>query len=188
MAAMGDYLRLMTRNRRERDPQGIPRRELAIAVSGGAIAGSTLFGIIIAVGNIGDFQALRLIEAALPTSRFLASTAIAVGATTIALILTLLSINLTTEIDFSDQHYRRIGYITKLSIVTIIVSTLVLIAVTVPIEEVEELVSYYDALYYVLAGATAIVGGSLIATALLISETVAGLVTVVRSDGDSPVP
>ena len=184
---------MMERGPDERDTpgmpmQGVPRRELAIAVAGGAIAGSTLFGIIIAVGNIGDFQALRLIEAALPTSRFLASTAIAVGATTIALILTLLSINLTTEIDFSDQHYRRIGYITKLSIVTIIVSTLVLIAVTVPIEEVEELMSYYDALYYALAGATAIVGGTVIATALLISETVSGLVRVVRSDEDTPVP
>ena len=71
---------------------------------------------------------------------------------------------------------------------TIIVSTLVLIAVTVPIEEVDELTSYYDALYYALAGATAIVGGSVIATALLIAETVSGLVRVVRSDGDSPVP
>lgn len=178
----------MSRGPDIRDTQAVARRELAIAIAGGAIAGSTLFGIIIAVGNIGDFEALRLIEAALPTSRFLASTAIAVGATTIALILTLLSINLTTEIDFSDQHYRRVGYITKLSVVTIVVSTLVLIAVTVPIGEVEELASYYDALYYILAGATAIVGGSLIATTLLISETVAGLVRVVRSNGDSPVP
>lgn len=104
MAPARDYLRLMSRDRRDRDPQGTPRRELAIAVAGGATAGSTLCGIIIAVGNIGDFQALGLIEAALPTSRYLASTAIAIGATTIALILTLLSIDLTTEIDFSDQH------------------------------------------------------------------------------------
>lgn len=144
------------------------------------MAALTLFGIILVVGNTGGFQALRLIEAALPTTRFLASTAIAVGATTIALILTLLSINLTTELDFSDSHYRRIGYITRLSIVTIVVSTLVLIAVTVPIEEVEELIRYYDTMYYLLAASTAIVGGSLIATALLISETVSSLVRVVR--------
>ena len=58
---------------------GIPRRELTVAIAGGLTAGSALFAIIIGVGSVGDFQALRLIEATLPTTRFLASSAIAAG-------------------------------------------------------------------------------------------------------------
>lgn len=160
--------------RRER----IPRRELAIAIAGGATAGITLFIIIISVGSVGDFRALRLIEATLPTTRFLASSAIAAAATILALVLTLLSINLTTRIDFSRLHYRRVGHVTRLSITTIVLSTLVLIAVTVPIEEVDELTSYYDIMYYVLASATSLVGGAVVATALSIAETIHGLIAV----------
>lgn len=72
---------------------------------GARVAGSTLFGIM-AVDDTRDFQAVRLIAATLSTSRLLASTAIAIGATTIALMLSLLTLNLTTEIDFSDQPPR----------------------------------------------------------------------------------
>lgn len=165
----------------ERD-SSIPRRELLAALLAGLVSGSTLFAVIILVGNVGDFRALRLIEATLPTTRFLASSAIAAAATTLALILTLLSINLTTEIDFSPLHYRRVGYITRLSIATIILSTLVLIAVTIPLEEVEQLRSYYDVMFYVLAGTTSLVGGTLIASAFLIAETVMGLVDVARPE------
>jgi hypothetical protein len=156
----------------------VPSRQLAIAVIGGLVAGSALFAIIISVGTVGDFRALRLIEATLPTTRFLTSSAIAAGATTLALILTLLSINLTTEIDFSAIHYRRVGYVTSLSIITIVLSTLVLIAVTIPIEEVEELRTYYDVMYYVLAGTTSLVGASVVAMTLLIAETIRGLIKV----------
>lgn len=164
-------------NRSDRDSE-LPRRELVVAIVGGLIAGSALFAIIVGVGNVGDFQALRLIEATLPTTRFLASSAIAAGVTILALILTLLSINLNTEIDFSALHYRRVGYVTRLSVVTIVLATLVLIAVAIPIEEVEELTTYYDVMYYMLAGTTSLVGASIVATTLLIAETVQGLIKV----------
>ena len=163
----------------------MPRRELAIALAGGGTAGITLFLITISVGSVGDFEALRLIEATLPTTRFMASSAIAAGATILALVLTLLSLNLTSEIDFSTHHYRRVGYVTTLSVVTLVLSTLVLIAVTVPIEEVEELSSYYDIMYYVLASATSLVGGAVVATTLFIAETIHGLIAVARPATDS---
>lgn len=169
-----------------RDVGGLPRRELTIALAGGLTAGSALFAIIIGVGSVGDFQALRLIEATLPTTRFLASSAIAAGATTLALILTLLSINLTTEIGFSGLHYRRVEWITRLSIITIILSTLVLIAVTIPIGEVDELTSYYDVMYYVLAATTSLVGAAIVATTLLIAETVYGLIKMAHPEIDAP--
>jgi hypothetical protein len=165
---------------------GVPKREITIALAGGLTAGSALFAIIIGVGSVGDFQALRLIEATLPTTRFLASSAIAAGVTILALILTLLSINLTTEIDFSGLHYRRVAWITRLSIVTIILSTLVLIAVTIPIGEVDELMSYYDVMYYVLAGTTSLVGAAIVATTLLIAETVYGLIRMAHPTIDEP--
>lgn len=60
------------------------KAELGGAIAGGVIAAVALFGTVIGVGGIGDFEALRLIEAVLPTSRFLTSTAIASGVTVLA--------------------------------------------------------------------------------------------------------
>ena len=74
---------------------------------GGLITALALFGGVIGVGRIGDFEALRIIEAVLPTTRFLASTAIAASVTVLALLLTLIGLSLTSDMTFHPRLYKR---------------------------------------------------------------------------------
>lgn len=153
---------------------------------GGAVAAVALFGMSIGVGRIGDFQALRLIEAVLPTSRFLASSAVAAGATVLALLLTLLGLSLNSEFRFGAQLYQRARYITVLSVAAIVVGVGVLLAVAVPVAEVEGLDGFYDLLYYVLVVALSVLGGIMVTIGLMIAETLFGLIGIGHPEGSSP--
>lgn len=161
--------------------------ELKGAISGGSVAALGLFGGVVLVGGVGDFQALRLIEATLPTTRFLASTAIAAGVTVLALMLTLIGITYSTDLTFSDNHYRRIRNVNTLALWVIVVGVAVLVAMAIPVEEVEELRSYYSVLYYVLAGFASLLGGLIVAMSLMIGGTVRGLVDAAHPKGNSSI-
>lgn len=144
-----------------------------------------LFLTIIWVGRVGSFEALRLIEAAVPTARFLAAAVVGGALTVLALLLTLLGLSLGTEFHFSDTLYTRAAFLTRLSVISIVIATGVLLAVAVPIREVEELATYYAVFYYVLAGALAVLGGLVIAMALLIGLILRGVIAIGHSDAES---
>lgn len=155
------------------------------AFVGGAVAAVALFGTTIGVGRIGDFKALRLIEAVLPAARFLASSAIAAGATVLALLLTLLGLSLTSEFRFGARLYERARYITILSAAAIVAGVGVLLAVAVPVAEVEGLDGFYDLLYYVLVGSVSVLGGIVVTIGFMIAETLFGLISIGHPDGSS---
>jgi hypothetical protein len=159
--------------------------ELKGALIGGAVVATGLLGGVILVGTVGNFQALRLIEATLPTARFLAGSAIGAGITVLALMLTLIGITSSSKLTFSDLLFRRIRNINALAIAVIVVSVSVLVALAIPIEEVDELSSYYAFLYYTLAGMVSLLGGLVVATSLMIGGTVTGLVEAARPEGNS---
>lgn len=159
--------------------------ELKGALIGGAVAAIGLFGGVILVGRVGDFEALRLIEGTLPTARFLASATLGAGITVLALMLTLIGITNTSELTFSDIHFRRIRIINVLTIVVIVVSVIVLIAMAIPIGEVDEVRNYYATLYYVLAALISLLGGLIVAMTLMIGGTVRGLADAAHPQGNS---
>lgn len=161
------------------------RAELTGPLMGGLVSVVAMFGAVIAVGHVGDFRALRIIEAALPTTRFLASTAIAAGVTVLALLLTLIGLSLSVEISFDKRLYRRARVITVLSIVAIALGSILLLAVTMPIEEVQDLTAFYDVLYYVLATATAVLAGVMVTIGLMISATLIGLIELAHPEGSN---
>lgn len=159
--------------------------ELWGALAGGAIAAAVMFVIVIGVGKVGSFEALRLIEASLSTARFLASTVLGSAITVLALLLTLIGLSLSSEFSFSPRLYARAGYVTTLSVVCIVVAALVLLGLTVPIGEVEGLRTYYDVFYYALAMAMAVLGGLVVSMALLIGATLKGLIRIGHPEGES---
>lgn len=161
------------------------RAELTGPLVGGLVSAVAMFGAVIAVGNIGDFRALRIIEAVLPTTRFLASTAIGAGVTVLALLLTLIGLSLNVDMAFHSRLYRRARVITVLSIVAIVLGSILLLAVTMPIDEVQNLTSFYDVLYYVLATATAVLGGVMVTIGLMISATLIGLIELAHPEGSN---
>lgn len=165
--------------------QSFRSSELKGSLVGGLIAALAFFAMVILVGRIGSFEALGLIESVLPGARFLASTVIGGTLTVLALLLTLLGLSMTSDYTFHPRLYTRVSYITKLSVASIILSTGLLLAVGVPIREVDEIRPYYAILYYILAGGMALVGGMVVSMGLMIGATLRGLVNVQHPDGVS---
>lgn len=155
------------------------------ALTGGLVATISLFGGVVLVGNVASFEALRLIKATIPTGQFLASAAIAAGATVLALMLTLIGITVSSDLKFSDVHYKRIRNINVLAILVIVGAVIVLVTMAIPVGEVEEARSYYAVLYYILAAMLSILGGLIVAMALMIGGTVRGLVDAAHPEGES---
>lgn len=62
---------------------------------------------------------------------------------------------------------------------------IVLVAVAVPIEEVEELKNFYAILYYSLTGMLSLLGGLIVAMSLMIGSTIRALVEVALNGGKS---
>lgn len=155
------------------------------AAVGGLVTASFLFVVIIGVGRIHSFQARGLIEAVLPTARFLGSTVIGAAVTVLALLLTLIGLSLDTEQRFSARLYDRAISITRMAVVCIIMGVGVLLAVSVPIVEVDDISGLYAALYYALSAAIAVLGGLVTAMGLMIGATLRGLIGAAHPDGES---
>ncbi|MGH8947080.1 MAG: hypothetical protein ACRDVL_13160 [Acidimicrobiia bacterium] len=163
----------------------VSKHEVGRTLVGGGVAAVVLFLTIIWVGRVGAFEALRLIEAAVPTARFFAAAVVGGALTVLALLLTLLGLSLGTEFHFGDTLYARAAFLTRLSVISIVLATGILLAVAVPIEEVEELATYYAAFYYVLAGALAVLGGLVITIGLLIGLILRGVIAIDHSGAES---
>lgn len=163
--------------------QSLRSSELKGSLIGGLVAALTLFAMVVLVGQIGSWEALRLIESVLPGARFLASAVIGGALTVMALLLTLLGLSITSEHAFHTRLYSRVSYITKLSVASIVMSTGLLLAVGVPIQEADGI--NYAVIYYVLAGGMALLGGMVVSMGLMIGATLRGLVNVQHPEGIS---
>lgn len=159
------------------------RHDIAGAVLGGLLAAIGLFATTVAVGTIGDFEALRIIEAVLPTSRFLASTAIGTGVTVLALLLTLIGLGFNSVTPLPASLFTRARVIVTMSFLAIAIGTGLLVAVNVPIESMEQLTATYDVMYYALAVAISILGGVLMALGFMISATLIALMRLATRFG-----
>lgn len=161
--------------------------DLRDALIGGGVAALVMFVIVAFVGSVSPFKAIKLLEAVLPTIRFLASSVLAAVATVMALMLTLLSLTYSSNYDFREIHYRRIRQITTLSTVAILASVILLLILGMPVEEAEQLRLYYDIVYYTITALASLLGGLLIAIVLMLQRTIRGLIDIGHPDGDSPL-
>lgn len=160
-------------------------QEIRGTLIGAGAAAVVLFAIVIGVGQVHSFEALRLIEAALPTAHFLGASVVGGSVTVLALLLTLLGLSLSSDYRFSDALYERATFLTWLSVVAIALGAFVLLAVAIPIAEVEELATYYAIFYYALAAALSLLGGLVIAIGVIIGFLLRGLIAIGHSEGES---
>lgn len=162
------------------------KAELGWTLVGGAVATAALLAMTIGVGRIGeDFQALRLIEAVVPTARFMASAAVGAAVTVLALLLTLLGLSLNSEFRFGARLYERAQYITILSVAAIVVGVGILLAVTLPVTEVDGFGEIYDLLYYILVVGVSLLGGIIVTIGLMIAATLVGLIDIGHPQGSN---
>ncbi len=152
--------------------------DLRWALLGGAFATIMLFAGAAAVGQIGSFEGLRLLQGTLPTVRFLASSILAAGVTVLALMLTLIGLTFSAEWKFSEMHFQRVAQISTLTTVMIVISIAILLFIGLPLEESEELLRYYNFVYYSVMAASAILGGVLVSVILMLHQTIKGLIAI----------
>ena len=164
------------------------RTDLRIALSGGVVAALVMGAIVFVVGTVNSGQARALLEASLPTTRFLASAVMTVSATTLALMLTLLSLSTGVDRDLKKGHYERIRQIAFVDVVAFVAATLLLVGLVVPISDATEIPSaWYVGIYYTMSLLAAALGGTLVAVMLLLYAAVRDFIGVVTGDDDNPL-
>ncbi len=163
------------------------RTDLRHALIGGGIAAVIGFGGMALVGTVSSWQAERLVEAVLPSVRFLASTLAAASATILALMLTMLSLTHGHDGDFKVSHYRRLRQISTLCSVLIAGSVLLLLFLAIPIEESESVQARYYIVYYAISAGAAVASGLLVAIVMMLNYAIRNLVGMFIPGMDSDV-
>lgn len=153
-------------------------------IVGGAIAALITIGGAFFVGTVTTFEALELTESIAPSIRFLGSSVMTACATILALMLTLLSISSDSldDVDLRDTHYKRLKQISLMCIIALVFSLLILMLVSVPLKEADDLpANLYTWVYYVLVGLTALLAGLFVTMILSLYDAIRDVITIFHS-------
>lgn len=162
--------------------------DFRLALIGGVVTALIMAALVVFVGAVGSGKAKHLLEATLPTTRFLCSSVMTASATTLALMLTLLSLSTGIEGKLKAKHYERIRQIAFVDVVAFIAATILLVALIVPFgEDIDVPYGWYATIYYVVTLLSALLGGILVAVMIMLYTAVGDLIGVVRTDGDHPM-
>lgn len=155
----------------------------------GGITGALVAGAGTALlASVSGAEAQVLVEAIMPSVRFLCSSVMTAAATILALLLTGLGFAQGIDIKLKPKTYARMRELALVDTVALIGSILLLLFLfNVPIEQTETVPTWwYTAMYYTIVGGAAMLGGMLIAIVLLLYETIKGL-TLLVGQGTSPL-
>lgn len=152
---------------------------------GGATAALVGAASTIFVGSISGFEALVLLEAILPSTRFLCSAVTTASATILALLLTAMSLAEAVDTQLKPRTYTKMQRLALLDALALIGAVVVLLVLNVPLEKTEAVpAGWYDVIYYFIVSAASVLGGMLIAIVLLLYETLKGM-TQLLGEGNS---
>lgn len=159
--------------------------ETSWAIIGGAVTTLFAVGVMVLMGQVGDYEARLLLESTVPTIRFLSSAVMTASSTILALMLTMLALSADAEAELTGAHYQQIQQVSLMAVVALIASVAVLMILTFPLEESEELASFYDLIYYTVMGASAVLGGMMVALVLMLLNAIRELVQLFHPSGSS---
>ena len=147
------------------------------AVIGGGLAAVLSVTGVILTGQVSGFEARRLLEAIMPSIHFLSSSVLMASATIMALMLTLLSLSKGTNTTLRPIHYQRIQRTSLLDALAFIGSVVLLMFVSIPLGESQEVVSdWYVPIYYMLLLFAAALGGLLVTIVLSIYNIINSMI------------
>lgn len=154
------------------------------ALIGGLLAGGTAIAGQLVVGQIyGGTEARRFLEAMIPSSRYVGSGVITASATILALMLTMLSLSRHATSSLESEFFKRVEQIGLLSTIGLIGSVLLLLLLSMPIEESQQLPSsWYTFVYYFFVALTAGVAGTLVTIVLMLYNALKTIITVLSPD------
>lgn len=163
--------------------------DLRQALAGGAVTALVMVAVVVFVGAVGSGKAKHLLEATLPTIRFLSSSVMTASATTLALMLTLLSLSAGIDQTLKREHYERIRQIALVDVIAFVAATVLLVTLIVPFgENIEVPYTWYATIYYIVTIASALLGGLLVAVVIMLYAAIRQFIEVIRADGsDHPL-
>lgn len=130
-----------------------------------------------------ETQSLQLLEGIRESSLYLSSAIATASVTTLALMLTLLSLASSAETDFEYDTYKGIELIGRLSIATFIGSVTQLLLLSFPVGEYENMGGvWFKALYYTLSTINGLLVGLMIVGVLVLFDTIITLIKKLSPD------
>lgn len=119
------------------------------AMYGGLLAGAIALGGQWLVGQVyNGYEARQLLESVASSSLYLGSSIVTASATIIALMLTMLSMSKNSDNQFDSVFYKQIQIIATLSSVALSAGILLLLFLSVPLQESEQVPgSWYRTIY-----------------------------------------
>lgn len=158
-------------------------------MGGGMAAAITLIGATV-VGQASGYEAYRLLEVALSTTRSFCGTITLATGNILALMLTLIGLSANTDIDLAWAHYQRVEEIALADTITFVMAILIYLLLNVPISESEptsDPTRWIAWFYYATLGLASILGGAVITVILMLFNTVRDLILVLSpSDEQTP--
>ncbi len=156
------------------------------AAVAGLMVGTIALGGQWLIGQIySGYKARELLEAMAYSSRYLASAIVTASATIIALMLTMVSLSNQSESEFDSLFYKRIQRIGLLSAIVLVAGILLLLFLSMPLQESENIpVWYFTTLYYILIAFASTISGLLVTIVLMLLNAINSLIEVISPDSD----
>eukprot|EP00913_Durusdinium_trenchii_P028422 g26650.t1 len=138
--------------------------------------------------HVGSIEALHLLEATLPTTRFLCSAVMTASATVLALMLTMLSFGITTERELNRVIYHRLKQIALYDTLIFIAASCFLVMHCVPLRESDQMpTGWYAIVYYVVLCTASIVAGGVVTVVAMLYAAIRDLIQVLGLRDDEHV-
>jgi hypothetical protein len=159
------------------------------ALIGGLLAGGVALAGQWFVGQIySGTEARSLLEAMASSARSVGSSVVTASGTILALMLTMLSLTRQANSNFDRVFFKRIEHIALLSTISLASGTLILLFLSIPIQESQKVPSsWFSIVYYVLIILLGGVGGLLVAIVLMLYNAVQSLIQVLQPGSSSKV-
>lgn len=150
------------------------------ALIGGLLAaGVALLGQLLVGRTLQGVDARHMLSVTIPSIRAAGGSIITASGTILALMLTLLGLTNQASSSFDTVFYKRIERISLLATIALSGSVLILLLLSVPLQESQNISSsWYQGVYYVLIALIAAMAGLLIAIVLMLYNAIKSLLQV----------
>ena len=132
-----------------------------------------------ALGSFGGSESRQMVEAILPSTRFLCSATMTASAAILALMLTVLGLTTGSDVKLNALFYKRIKQIAFYDMIVLCYAISFLVLQCIPIAESEEIPAWwYPSVYYGILAVSAILGGGMIAVVSMLYAAISSLIDV----------
>lgn len=154
------------------------RRAIYGGISAAAVAlvGQWLIGRVYS-----GYEARQFLESLSSSALYFSSAIVTASATILALMLTILSLSSQADEDFDQVFFLGVERIAKLATVALMGGILLLLFLSIPIKESENVPgSWFTAIYYALIIILAALAGLLITIVLMLLNAISSLIDIMR--------